>query len=240
MWLIATYHPVALFSLKIGTATATGGKSLLIPSPYAIRMALLDVALRVEGNHQGEKFFSAIHSLDIALRPSRYAVVTNLFAKVQKPVRSDKEKDSAMQPTIAFREYVQWRGDFAIALSGENTALSQVKNWLPFITYFGKRGSFVQFDSLWNSEEKPPKFTSLTQPLIMGTEENQLRMMQFPLGTLQLVDDWGETLTFEKASSLTDASIILGDKADRTRYSLVIPYHFRQAGRGFTLYEVST
>ena len=239
MWLIANYHPVALFSLKIGTATATGGKSLLIPSPYAIRMALLDVALRVEGNQKGEKFFTTIHSLDIALRPSRYAVVTNLFAKVQKLVRSDKEKDSAMQPTIAFREYVQWRGDFAIALSGNSTILAQVKNWLPFITYFGKRGSFVQFDSAWDSAEAPSNFTSLTQPIIRGAQQNQLQVAQFPLGTLQLVDDWGETLTFDKVSSFTDESITLGDNADRTRYNLIIPYHFKQAGRGFTLYEIS-
>jgi hypothetical protein len=48
-WLIARYQPTSLFSLKHGDATSTGGKSLLVPTPFAIRMALLDAAIRTEG-----------------------------------------------------------------------------------------------------------------------------------------------------------------------------------------------
>ena len=46
MWLIAEYQPVSLFSLKNSLATSSGGKSLLVPTPYAFKMALLDAACR--------------------------------------------------------------------------------------------------------------------------------------------------------------------------------------------------
>ena len=49
MWHIATYEPVSLISLKLATATSTGGKSVLLPTPYAFKMALLNVTFRMQG-----------------------------------------------------------------------------------------------------------------------------------------------------------------------------------------------
>ncbi len=47
MWLIATYQPTSLFSLRPANATTSGGKTLLTPTPFALKMALLDAAIRV-------------------------------------------------------------------------------------------------------------------------------------------------------------------------------------------------
>jgi len=82
-WLVAEYQPVALFSLKHGEATSTGGKSLLLPTPFSIRMALLDAAIRTmrlgpehsNWNDTVEK----IRSLTLAVNPPKHAAVTNLF-----------------------------------------------------------------------------------------------------------------------------------------------------------------
>jgi len=49
MWVIATYQSTSLFSLKPATATASGGRTLLVPTPYAIKMALLVVACLLVG-----------------------------------------------------------------------------------------------------------------------------------------------------------------------------------------------
>src|ERR1700731_2134678 len=46
MWLLFEYEPTALFSLKTSRATSTVGKTLLTPTPYAAKMAFIDVALR--------------------------------------------------------------------------------------------------------------------------------------------------------------------------------------------------
>ena len=49
MWVLATYQPTTFFSLKPSNATSSGGKTLLTPTPYAIKMGLLDAAIRTEG-----------------------------------------------------------------------------------------------------------------------------------------------------------------------------------------------
>lgn len=53
MWVSAEYEATALFTLKPALATSSGGKTLLVPTPYSIKMALLDVACRLEGSRSG-------------------------------------------------------------------------------------------------------------------------------------------------------------------------------------------
>ena len=55
MWLVSEYEASALFTLKPATATASGGKTLLVPTPFAIKMALLDVACRLAGRAAAEE-----------------------------------------------------------------------------------------------------------------------------------------------------------------------------------------
>jgi len=110
-WLVARYQPTSLFSLKHGDATSTGGKSLLIPTPFAIRMALLDVAIRTEGVQAGPQAFERIKSL--AALPCGcppHAAVASIFVKVLKPERKVAARGREMAPTIAFREYVHLTG----------------------------------------------------------------------------------------------------------------------------------
>ena len=55
MWTIARFASTSLFSLRPANATTSGGKSLLTPTPFAIKMSLLDVAIRVYGVEQGTR-----------------------------------------------------------------------------------------------------------------------------------------------------------------------------------------
>ena len=233
MWLMASYQPAALFTLKFGMATATGAKSLLIPTPFAIRTALLDIAIRVEGVAYGAEAFNLLRQLDLALRPPAHAVTTNLFANILKPPHSNKKSDDAMVGTIAFREYVHLQGHLMLAFGGKASTLARIEAWLPHLTYLGRRGGFMQFLPPLEriaSEQLPDSYTSLSQPLGAPAP--------FPLGILQILDDWGPSLTYEKINVFSSKSINRpGAGDDRTRYAIVLPYQFRQAGRGFTLYE---
>lgn len=240
-WRIASYQPVGLFSLKHGEATSTGGKSLLVPTPFAIRMALLDGAIRVYGKAYGEReAFPLVRRLRFALRPPERVVVSGLFTKVLKPER-DKESDRAMQRTIAFREYVYLSGNLDLALGGEPEALNLLEELLPHITYFGKRGSFVQLlppvQSLeTQNDDPPPGFVPLTGPSAAGATVQGSFPATFPLGLLQRVDDWAEDITFGQANIYDrDAKLSVG--RGRVRTDLVLPYRLSRAGRGFTVYE---
>src|SRR5438045_3569104 len=84
-WVVATYLPVALFSLKSALATASGGKTVLVPTPYAVKMALLDAAIRSRGVDAGRYIFPIIRDLRVALDPPARLVVLNSFGKVRRP-----------------------------------------------------------------------------------------------------------------------------------------------------------
>jgi len=225
-WLIAIYRPVGLFSLKHGEATSTGGKSLLIPTPYAIRTALVDAALHTERRDQAEDIFQTVKRLELALKPPDYAAVSALFAKVLKPERGDAAKDRFFQKTIAFREYVHWWGDLGLAFGGETSVLERVRGWLPHITYLGKRGGFIQLSAVPALKAELPAGFQPLQPLALN--------QGFPLGVVQRVDEWGADLTWDKLNIYSEARIRLGK--ERIRFDVAVPFSLHHAGRGFTLY----
>ncbi len=238
-WLIARYQPTSLFSLKHGDATSTGGKSLLVPTPFAIRMALLDVAIRTEGIAAGPRTFEQIKSLRLAIRPPAHAAVTSTFVKILKPERDAEARGREMQQTIAFREYVHLAGELALAFGGPSAALAAVESWLGQINYFGKRGSFYQLLALpetVTTEGDAPPAGFLAFPgydLLSGKLPSQ-----FPLGLIQRVDEWGEPLRFEQADIYNrEGRTGISVGKERKRVDMILPYRMARSGRGLTLYE---
>lgn len=238
MWLIAEYSPAALFSLKSGLATSTGAKTLLVPTPFAIRTALLDAAIRTQGLAAGEKTFAWLKGLSLALRPPEQVVVTNLFAKVQKPSRADKgERVSAMQKSIAFREYAYLEGTLGLAFQGEEAHLADLDALLPQVNYFGKRGSFFQLvQAPRRSETLPNGYYPLDGVYVAGTQVNGQGPASFPLGLIQMMDDWGPGLTFEKVNIYTKVPIRPGK--DRVRKTVILPYHLVRSSKSFSYYQL--
>lgn len=236
-WLVARYQPVGLFSLRPGETTATGGRSLLVPTPFAIRTALLDAAIRVWGVAQGPRAFEAIRALRLALSPPPRAAVTGLLVKILKPEREAEARGRAMQQTVAFREYVHLEGTLGLALGGDPARLEEVAPLLFHITYLGKRGSFVQLlappERVETPDGRPPEgFIPLVPWDQAASPEGP---PAFPLGHLQRLDDWGPGLTFEKVNVYAPDKIQVG--RDRVRFDVVLPYQLVRSGRGFAVYE---
>jgi hypothetical protein len=241
MWTIAEYQPTSLFSLRPYTATTSGGKSLIVPTPFAVKIALLDAAIRTQGLVRGQALFQALRDLQVAARLPQRIVVNNTFTKILrlKEVKTKaSEKETAIaravaerqwpfQKTIAFREYVQFSGSLALAFQG--MSLEELMPLLMQVNYLGKRGGFIQLLHLPEmAEELPAGFTVLTDG-VNGT---------FPLGVLQMVDDCGRSLTFDKANVYDQSrksQIKLGK--DRIFHHIVLPYRLVRSSRGFTLYE---
>jgi hypothetical protein len=230
MWLIAEFEAVTLFSLKMSTATASGGKTLLAPTPYAIKMALLDVACRYLGVGLAEKHWEQIRDLNVALFPAQRAVVTNLFQKVLRPRRNpipmDEPEAGFFQKTIGYREYVHLEGVMQIALSwSEMNDRPWLADLLSQVSYLGKRGGFMQMTGLPRHEtELPAGYIDLTQ-----------EVFNFSIGgTLQLLDDCTRELSFEKANIYSGKTIRMGK--ERILRSIILPYRIEKSSRSFTMY----
>lgn len=233
MWVIAEYEATALFTLKPASATTSGGKSLLVPTPFSIKMALLDVACRLEGLRQAEAAWEWLAALAVAVSPARHAVVNNTFTKVLKPRRNPAEAGSQhagyFGKSIAYREYVYLDGALGIALevTTDNHA-QQLARWLVNINYFGKRGSFVQLLELpWISGERPDGYIPLDQDVTSFA----------PDWLLTQLDDVGEKLTFAHVNIYTDKRITLGK--ERILHHVALPYRRIASSRSYTHYKRS-
>lgn len=240
MWIIARYLPVAPFSLKPAAATSSGGKTLLAPTSYSIKMALLDAAIRTMGVKEGERLFPSLRDLSISLALPEDLVVIKGFSKIQRPLKDKSDEQKAqeadarghwpMQPTIAYREYVYLRDPFDLAFSSpESSELPpELPRLLTCINYLGKRGGFIQIMEPPQQVEQLPEghFTELTPE----------GLHQFhPDGTLQVLDDCDKSLTFQRANIYSSERITVGK--ERLLRHVVLPYRLYRSSRSYSWYR---
>ena len=235
MWIVAHYMPVALFSLKPAAATSSGGKTLLCPTPFAIKMAVLDAALRTLNHEQAVALWPDIRNLQLKIALPKRLSIINTFTKIVRPKKngpSDDDGTGLMTPlgsTIAYREYVSYGGIIGLAIQLPNRdAYPTIIALLSQINYFGKRGGFVQLDAIPETIDQPPG-----EPDWVTLTESQT---SFSFGgTLQVLDDCGPKMTFDHADIYNDKRITLGK--ERILRHIVLPYQLTRSSRGFTLYE---
>src|SRR5713101_1113847 len=234
MWYQASYLPVSLFSLRQSLSTSSGAKTLLVPTPFALKTALLDAAIRVLGKEQATLLFPTIRDVQIALRLPRQLVVINSFLKIVRPNKNGPSDDlgsgliTPLGSTIAFREFVSYDGAFELALSNSrcDALPTEMIQLFAQINYFGKRGSFVQL------AETPRLIDQLDEGWTLLTAEQRLFIAD---GTVQMLDDFGPSITFERADITSDVRITLGK--DRVQRPIVLPCRLVRSSRGYTLYQ---
>jgi len=234
MWVIAEYEATTLFTLKPATATASGGKTLLVPTPYAIKMALLDVACRLEGQNIAEVIWDDwLRGMTVALLPAQAVVVNNTFTKVLRPRRNPAEPGSQhagfFQKTIAYREYAYLAGPFALALWVQtDTQAGTLARWLVNVNYLGKRGSFIQITQPPTAVNDLPGNFIVIDGQIAGFALDSV---------LTQLDDTGDGLTFSRASIYTSERITLGK--ERILRHVAMPYQLIASSRSYSHYQRS-
>lgn len=235
-WLAVRYQPTTLFTLKPSWATSTGGKTLLLPSPYALKMALLDVAIRTNGLKAGIDAWHWLRELALGIQLPPQIVVTNLFGRIlrQKEIKSKASEKPAKiaeamaqkqwpyQHSIGFREYAYFAEPWQLSIGYNDVAhTNQLALWLAQINYLGKRGGFVQLLEPPRVPSEPTNYTVLTQDQI-----------GFPLqGLIQALDDCDPKMTF------THANIYDKKRPKRITRHIVLPYTIKRSSKAYTWYE---
>jgi hypothetical protein len=199
-------------------------------------MGLLSVVIQQEGLATGERLWHAIRDAQIAVRGPERITVNNTFTKIMKPRRLEKgqtlfDPDTGLMPpmnqTIAFREYVAWQGHFTVAFQpGDHMDEAWVR-WLTLISYTGKRGGFIQ------ATAAPEACTSLDDTFVFLTKAATDGFLF--RGTMQIMDDCGEQLTFEQVNIYSAAKMRIGK--DRILRPIVLPYEMKRSSRNFTQYH---
>lgn len=232
MWLTAEYEATSLFSLKPATSTASGGKTLLVPTPFAIKMALLDVICRVEGQPTAEHVWDTwLSATTIALQPAQAAVVNNTFIKILKPRRNPAAPGTQhagfFQQTISYREYAQLVGRLGIAVTLPSSVdANQVATWLLNVTYFGKRGSFFQLQQPPRVVEELPDDFIIINGDVTGAPIDSV---------LTQLDDVGDDVAFTLVDIFSGKRLQLGKH--RVQRHVALPYRLVASSRGYSYFE---
>lgn len=247
-WIIAEYHAASFFSLRPSNTTASGGKTLLTPTPFALKMALLSASIQTAGLEEGKRRFPLIRDLRIQLALPDHISAVKSFAKVRRPAefKDASKRDEKMielsenaaypfQPTIAYREFVQFGDPLdepranlirVACASPEGETPHWVGEALLAINYLGKRGGFMQ----------PMGMPRTVETLDDSCFEITRDTASFDVnGTLQMLDDCDATMTFDHADIYNPKRITLGK--ERVLRHVVLPYRLARSSRGYSLYE---
>jgi len=245
-WLIAQYAPVSLFSLRSTYATSKGGKTLLVPTPYAVKLALIDATFRMYSRSEAEaaarRVFDLIKAQPVRVRPPAECLVQNTFQRILQPERASDDGGMSSGPftrTIAYREFVFFHGEMEIALglNGLDDSEGAELDRLPaHINYFGKRGSFWQFLGVRPHRGPLPAGFSL----VMTEIGRQSLEIVGRYRATEYLDDFGPKLCaakdgFDRISTYHDGTITL--REHRVLQHTLLPYQRRSGGRHFTHYR---
>lgn len=212
------YMPTTLFSLRDSACTASGAKSLFLPSPYAIKMAIINQVLTTESQDYFDKHiakFDLVKNLRINYRVSGYLTANNYLIKIQKK----RDQNSNFNSTVSYREYIYASEPLEIIFDTDSDkSVKFLKKYLYRINYFGKRGCYFQFLRYSDSPSLPN-----VQPFDIH---------KIIPGIIQEYDDINERMNFENVNSYSQK------KVTRDKKRLVIPLIRESFSKSFTKYKV--
>jgi hypothetical protein len=204
-WLTVVYSPVSLFSLKRSDATSMAARTNLVPTPYAIKMALLKVMLENQGASHSVDFpawikqeFAWIRDLEIRVQPPESLVVNRNGYKLryydQTADKADKTRPTMpLTEGFVFREWVHLAGELTLCC-GVTERIAELTTLFSQINYFGKRGCFFQYCPDQIQETEQPTFDLDANASFI----------------LQPMDDLGEKATFERINPYSDEKVRSG------------------------------
>lgn len=233
-WLILRYEPTSLFSLRMTHATNKGGKTLLVPTPYAVKLALIDACFRMyEGETAVAKarwVFDLIKGRQIRIGPPRDCVVQNTFIKIKQEERGAAKGIYA--PTIAYREFCFYAGQLKIALAVDGLTddeIDDLKKVAARVNYLGKRGSFMQFLGAEYHKGRLPKGYSCP--------ESEADIVGGGYRATNYLDDFGEALVrdrdgFDRINTYSTKPSGLG--TFRVLIPTLLPYRYSSSSKHYT------
>lgn len=210
------YQPTNLFSLKESNSTNSGAKSLLIPSPYAIKMALFNQAITFDKKDLFEvkksKELTFIKDAVIKYRVSGSFCVNNCFVTIQSL------RDGTYRGKPSFREYIYLSDNIEIIFEVKSEeAMQYLKKYLHRINYFGKRGCFFQFVGYKDNPNEP--------------NVKEFDAVSFSPGILQEFDDIASNAEFKNIDNFDPSP------AKRKKKIFVLPVVSSNSSKSYTHYK---
>lgn len=168
-WLIAQFEPVCLFSLRMTNTTSKGGKTLLVPTPYSVKMALIDACFRSEDSTiakvTAQRTFDLVKGRRIRFLPPPHCVVQNTFVKA---LDAERDGNLPFKQTIVYREFVYFAGGpLKIAVDSSAWVLEEVGLIERLFWHINSLGKEEVFGNVSTCRGSPLNFLPASRPVSM-------------------------------------------------------------------------
>ncbi|MCW5891119.1 MAG: hypothetical protein KIT14_11290 [bacterium] len=213
---------------------------MLVPTPYAVKCALIDAAYRTEGESAGRGLFALLKEAATAILPPPFLAVTNTFMRAQRRVREygaddDAAADDEVPPeggpfgsTLIYREVCSFGGPFEIGLGFRGHAPPAVRDVLWAINYLGRRGGFVQVTSVEHRTEP--------HPISVIVDPKGWKPSVLVAGDLVApLDDLGPGATVDRIAPFSEEQARWN--RDRIVHFRVLPLRHERSSHHFSLYR---
>ena len=224
MWLEVEYLPTSLFSFKNINATNTAATSLLIPTPFGVKMALIKECIQKYSLDKAEELFETIKDKQLKFNLPQEAVVNKTFGRItdlRNPIGRSKP---------AYREYVYFKGSLKVALAIdelEDSTIKLLKELFVRINYFGKKGSFMQFKSFSQKD-------SLDNAYLRSMGEDDIQLARNSI--IQFTEDVPPEATFADVN-IYDSDNKLNRKDNQRLFLVNLDKVL--SGEGYQYYKIS-
>jgi hypothetical protein len=226
MWLEIIYKPTSLFSLKLSDSTNSAGKSLPCPSPYSVKMALLNSIITYDSLETAKTNFNLIRDLNLLFSLPESFVINSCMIRILKDNDKVSKNLKTIEPfksTVAFREYVYLTDKISIALDKSNLTDEEsqfLQKWFVHINYFGKRGCFFQFSGFSTKE-------TLSNHYIKILDQSYMPGIMFPM------DDVDKRAEFKNMDNYNSQI----KEAKRTKRIYIFPYRQAEASKNYRFFK---
>jgi hypothetical protein len=223
MWLEIEYVPTSLFSFKDIKATNTAATSLLFPTPFGVKMALISEAIKKFDLEKGRNIFKLIKEREIKYNLPEEAVVNKTFGRINDL----RNKIGRSKP--AYREYVYFNGSLKLAINTDDLSQEEIdllKLLFVRINYFGKKGSFMQFKKSKITEDLNDNYLKL---MIEGEIDFNFKSI------IQQTEDIPSDASFEAINIYNENESLSRDNNERL---YVVNIEKTLSGDGYQYYKI--
>lgn len=178
-WIHAELHFSGLFSYRIPNLSPSYALTSIIPSPSAVRLALVETAIKSKGSvSYGEEIYELIKTAPLEIEPPDKVSVLKFFIKRLKP---SKSKGKSFETSFGVREYCHFLGPMKIYMR-----LKEQEEEIRFI--FRQLRRLGTTDSILRSEvslsENGPELSNTNK--VIGTLKPEIsNLMKRPVVSLK-------------------------------------------------------
>jgi hypothetical protein len=223
-WLRAQVKFASFYSYRVPDLSPSFSLSSPVPSPAAIRLALVDAVIRHTGKvDEGKAIFDLVRDTRLEIEPPEHVAVMKFFLKRLKPEKPPKGKRASVIPSTGVREYCLPSGPMVFWLeTDQRERITEAFCWLR------RLGTTDSLASCNVGEGTPDTaLCAKRADALPLTTRNFMQRPVFPLNELKI------DTAFEQVNPYSEGR--RGQPFDRQLY--VLPLVREQAGENWVIYR---